>query len=124
MKGITNASGGIATGSIGTEQIANGSVNTAKIAAESRTQYFDVSVGTAWSGATAPYTQQINVPGLLESDRAVVRFSAPTSFDALEAQQEAFSMLYTAESSNGAITLYAKEKPTAAFAVVLEVARI
>ena len=123
-KGITNASGGIATGGIGAEQIANGSISTIKVAVESRTQYFDVAVGTEWTGDAAPYTQTIAVEGLLESDRAVVRFSAPTSFESLEAQQEAFAMLYTAESADGSITLYAKEKPETAFAVVLEVARI
>lgn len=123
-KGITNASGGIPTGGIGTEQLANGSVNTAKIAAESRTQYFDVSVGTEWTGDAAPYTQTIAVPGLRESDRAVVRFSAPANFESLEAHQAAFALLYTAESADGSITLYAKEKPETAFAVVLEVARI
>ena len=123
-KGITNASGGIPTGGIGTAQLANGSVNTVKIAAESRTQYFDVAVGTEWAGDAAPYTQTIAVDGLLESDKAVVRFSAPTSFDALEAQQTAFALLYTAESADGSITLYAKDKPETAFNVVLEVARI
>lgn len=123
-KGITNASGGIASGGIGTAQLANGSVNTVKIAAQSRTQYFDVAVGTEWAGDAAPYTQTIAVDGLLESDKAVVRFSAPTSFDALEAQQTAFALLYTAESADGSITLYAKDKPETAFNVVLEVARI
>lgn len=76
-----------------------------------------------WTGA-APYTQTIAVEGLLESDRAVVRFSAPDSFDELEAQQEAFSALYRADSADGVITLRAKELPETAFNAVLEVARI
>lgn len=123
-KGITNASGGIAAGSINTDMLADGTVTAAKVKSEARTQYFDVAVGTDWVGEAAPYTQTIAVEGLLESDRAVVRFSAPDAFENLEAQQEAFAMLYTAESSDGAITLYAKEKPETAFSVVLEVARI
>lgn len=123
-KGITNASGGIPTGGIGPEQIADGSISTAKVAKAARTQYFDVAVSTDWTGDAAPYAQTIAVAGLFESDRAVVRFSAPTSFDDLEAQQTAFALLYTAESANGSITLYAKDLPETAFAVVLEVARI
>lgn len=37
-KGITNASGGIATGGIGTEQIANGSVTAAKLATDAKSK--------------------------------------------------------------------------------------
>lgn len=124
-KGITNASGGIATGGIDTSKLADGSVTAAKVAAAARTQHFDVAVGTeGWTGEAAPYSQTIAVAELLETDRAVIRFSAPDSFEELDAQQEAFALLYTAESADGAITLYAKALPETAFNVVLEVARI
>lgn len=107
-----------------TGNYADGSITSAKIMAKYRTQYFDVAVGTEWSGDAAPYSQTIVVEGLLESDRATVKFSAPDNFEVLEAQQEAFALLYKAESADGSITLYAKELPGTAFSVVLEVARI
>jgi hypothetical protein len=120
-KGITNATGVI---KVGENLLLDGSITANKVKNEARTQYFDVAVGIEWTGEAAPYNQTIAVEGLLETDRAVVRFSAPNSFENLDAQQEAFAMLYTAESADGAITLYAKEKPETAFSVVLEVARI
>lgn len=212
-KGITNAGGGIATGGVNTDMLADGSVTKSKINLNARTQYFDVAVGADWIGAAdpfsqtiavegltsdldvttalssdatgddviaaynalehtvtdgmisfktnieieidipititftaadateattvsavikasdwlgsaPPYSQTIAVEGLLESDRAKVRFSVPASFAELEAQQEAFGLLYDAESADGAITLYAKDLPGTAFSVVLEVARI
>lgn len=123
-KGITNAGGGIATGGVVNSMLADEAVTADKVRSEARTQYFDVAVGAEWIGEAAPFSQTIAVEGLLESDRAKVRFSVPDSFEELEAQQEAFALLYDAESADGAITLYAKELPGTAFAVVLEVARI
>lgn len=115
----------LADGAVSNAKLADGSVTAAKVAAAARTQYFDFAVGTeGWTGEAAPYSQTIAVAELLETDRAVIRFSAPDSFEELDAQQEAFALLYTAESADGAITLYAKELPETAFNVVLEVARI
>jgi hypothetical protein len=108
-----------------TNNYSDASITVAKIKENARTQYFDITLTIdGWTGDVAPYVQAVAVEGLLETDRAVVRFSAPDNFADLEAHQAAFSLLYKAESADGAITLYAKEKPETAFSVMLEVARI
>lgn len=122
-KGITNASGGIATGGIGTEQIADGSITVNKVADTAKTKYFYVTIPD-WDGDAAPYTRSLAVDGILATDIPKVFFYAPSDFSDLEAQQEAFAMLYDVESANDAITFYAKEKPEVQFTVMIEVSRI
>jgi hypothetical protein len=123
-KGITNASGGIATGGIDTEQIADGSITVNKVAAAAKTQYFIVTIPADWDGDVAPYSRSVAVDGMLATDIPKVFFYAPADFANLEAQQEAFALLYDVESANGTVTFYAKEKPEVAVTVMIEVSRI
>ena len=106
-----------------TDNLTNGAVTAAKVRADSRTQYLELPVPAEWSG-TGPYTQTLAVEGLRETDRPKVHFRAPESFGELENQQDAFGQLYDVVSAQGAVTLYAKIRPAAAFAVTLEVTRI
>ena len=76
-----------------------------------------------WSGE-GPYTQTLTAAGVQAADRPKVHFRAPDSFAALSEQQDAFAQLYDITSSEGAVTLYAKTRPAAAFTVTLEVTRI
>ena len=99
-------------------------VTAEKVADNSRTQHHILTASTNWSGSAAPYTQTISANGMLSTDRPKVFFMAPSSFADVEAQQEAFAMLYDVESANGSITLYAKDKPAVAFTVLVEVSRI
>jgi hypothetical protein len=105
-------------------KLEDGAVNEDKVNPSSRTQYWSLEVGTAWNGTAAPYTQTITANGMLSTDRPKVFFSAPDSFANVEAQQEAFAMLYDVDSANGSITLHAKEKPEVEFTVLVEVSRI
>lgn len=68
-KGITNASGGIATGGIGTNQIANGAVTAPKLSPSAVSKVFPIVVGTEWTGDTEPYSQTIGVEGLPDTNR-------------------------------------------------------
>ncbi|MBO5496350.1 MAG: hypothetical protein J5967_03020, partial [Oscillospiraceae bacterium] len=106
-----------------TDNLTNGAVTAAKVRADSRTQYLELPVPAEWSG-TGPYTQTLAVEGLRETDRPKVHFRAPESFGELENQQDAFGQLYDVVTAQGAVTLYAKIRPAAAFAVTLEVTRI
>lgn len=104
--------------------LADGAITAVKLADSARSQYFTLNVPTTWSGDTAPYSQSIEVPGMLAADVPKVFFSAPEDFAALDAQQDAFALLYSAESADGSLTLYAKKKPTESFSILVEVSRI
>ena len=122
--GISNATGGIATQSIGTNMLLDGAVTADKVSAAARTQYISIAVGTDWTGEFAPYKQNVSAPGLKSTDRAVVRFSPPEDFSQLEAQEDAFNQLYDADSLDDYIVLIAKNIPESGFNAILEVPRI
>ena len=107
-----------------TGNLADKAVTAAKVADNARTQHHILNVGTNWSGNAAPYTQTITANGMLSTDRPKVFFMAPDSFADVEAQQDAFALLYSADSGNGQLTLYAKEKPEIGFTILCEVSRI
>jgi hypothetical protein len=107
-----------------TGNLADGAVTEEKVADKARTQHHILTVTTEWDGTVAPYTQTLTANGMLSTDRPKAFFMAPSSFTDVEAQQEAFAMLYDVESANGSITLYAKDKPAVAFTVLVEVSRI
>lgn len=107
-----------------TGNLENKAVTAAKVADNARTQHHILNVGTNWSGNAAPYTQTITANGMLSTDRPKVFFMAPDSFADVEAQQDAFALLYSADSGNGQLTLYAKEKPEIGFTILCEVSRI
>ena len=100
------------------------SVTAEMIAPQARTQYFTVSLGTSWSGTAAPYTQTVNVSGMLASDRPKAFFTAPASAGSAEDWMEAFSLLYKVIAADGSVTFSAYEKPGTAINVTLEVSRI
>lgn len=105
-------------------KVENKTLTEDKIADASRTQHHILVVGTNWTGDAAPYTQSVAANGMLATDRPKVFFMAPNDFASVDAQQEAFGMLYSVESAAGSITLYAKDKPTVEFSILCEVSRI
>lgn len=111
-------------GAVVSSKLAAKVVSSEKIADELKTLSVVKVVSPDWSGSVAPYTKSVAVSGMLSTDRPKVFFSAPDSFANVEAQQEAFAMLYDVDSANGSITLHAKEKPGVEFSVLVEVSRI
>ena len=63
------------------------------------------TIGTSWTGGSAPYTQTINIDGVTEND--VVEISLPKTVS--EAQVEAYNalMLQDGGQTDGSITLRA-----------------
>ena len=114
----------LADQSVSNVKVEDKTLTEGKIADASRTQHWTLTVGTNWTGTAAPYTQTITADGMLSTDIPKVFFYAPSDFADLEAQQEAFALLYDVESANGTVTFYAKQKPEAAVTVMIEVSRI
>lgn len=108
-----------------TDNYADGSITSAKVMDKYRTQYFPLELmAENWQGENAPYSQTVAVEGVLESDRPKLYFIAPEDFEQLEEQQEAFSLIYSIESGEGTLSVYAKELPSLTFSAMAEVTRI
>lgn len=123
-KGITNASGGIPTGGIGTAQLADSSVTGEKIAGGAVSQIYTATVAAAaWSGDTAPYTAEAAVDGILSSDTPDIDLVASDIFTDAEAQIEAWGYIYKAVTKAGAITFYATERPTVELPIQIRAVR-
>ena len=114
----------LGNGDVSNAKLADKALTSDKVADAARTQYFPVYVLTNWNGDAAPYTHTATVNGILATDRPKVFFVPPDNFADLEADQEAFALLYDVESADGSITLYAKEKPAVEFSILVEVSRI
>lgn len=82
---------------------------------------FTVSIGTSWSGASAPYTQGITVRGILATDDPIVDLIASTSN--YEKEMEEYAKIFKITTSANKITVYATEKTTASIQIKLKVVR-
>ena len=115
----------IAAGAVGTAKIKNAAVTADKVADAARTQRISISVGTEWTGESAPYTQTVAAAGLLADDVPRMYYSPPADVDDVDDTREAYTCCYRLEVTGaGEIKLYAKEKPEKGFAATLEVNRI
>ena len=107
--GITNAVG---LGSVNTSKIVDGAVTAAKIASGAVSATDDVTVGTGWSGSEAPYSINVNVPGLLATDKPQVGLLASGTYSDAVNQVNAFKYIYRVTAAANTLTLYASNKPT------------
>lgn len=82
---------------------------------------FTVSIGTSWSGTSAPYTQDITVSGILATDEPIV--DVITSTDNYEKEMEEYAKIFKITTSANKITVYATEKTTASISCKLKVVR-
>lgn len=81
------------------------------------------TVTTAWTGSTAPYTQEIAVPGLLATDNPIVDPIYSADLSTAEAEMEAYASIYRIETYDGKIKVYASAKTTTALTIMLKEAR-
>jgi len=122
MKGITNASGGIPAGGIGTRQLADNAVTSAKIEANAVTRNYTTTLladgWTAVSTDNGDYWYQdssdITVYGKMIMDLDLSGYVSTTA-DVAYAQQieEQYCNIYLAIFTKaGALRIFAKEQPT------------
>lgn len=122
---ITVKAGNIDEGAVETAKIKAKAVTADKVADAARTQRISISVGTEWTGESAPYTQTVAAAGLLADDVPRMYYSPPADVDDVDDTREAYTCCYRLEVTGaGEIKLYAKEKPEKSFTATLEVSRI
>lgn len=83
----------------------------------------NATLGTSWSGS-APYTQAIAVPGILETDRPHIIPVYSSDLSTALAQREAWGMVCDVDSGDNELTFTCfEEKPTVAIPIQIEVIR-
>ena len=123
-RGITNATGGITAGSIGTANLANGSVTAAKISDGAVSQTFTtVITADGWTGEAAPYTNAVTVTGLLTTDTPIVDMIPSDTFETAEEETEAYANIYRMVTADNQLTAYATEKPNVDISIQIKAVR-
>lgn len=123
-RGITNAMGGITAGSIGTANLANGSVTAAKISDGAVSQTFTAIItADGWTGEAAPYTNAVTVTGLLTTDAPLVDMIPSETYETAEAETEAYANIYKMVAADNQLTAYATEKPTVDISIQIKAVR-
>lgn len=81
-------------------------------------------LGTAWTGESAPYTQEVTVAGILETDTPHITPIYSDVFETKLAEKEAWNMVSEAEAGADIITFTCfEDKPTVAITLQIEVNR-
>lgn len=123
-RGITNATGGITAGSIGTANLANGSVTAAKISDGAVSQTFTAIItADGWTGEAAPYTNAVTATGLLATDAPLVDMIPSETYETAEAETEAYANIYRMVTADNQLTAYAAEKPNVDISIQIKAVR-
>ena len=104
--------------------VSDGSVTGVKIADGAVSQEFTAIIPAAgWTGDSAPYTNIVTVPGLLEDDDPSVDIIPSDTFETAEAEIEAYAAIYRMATAVNTLTVYATEKPTVDINIQLRAVR-
>ncbi len=113
--GARHLPGGADPISVGTGSLENGAVTAEKLASGAVSVTYTAELDpAAWQGAAAPFSQTVNLAGLTGSDTPLVDVSLSGTFSTDRKRLEDYALLYRAQASNGALTVYALGRPTAA----------
>lgn len=84
---------------------------------------FTATIGTTWTGDSAPYTQTVSVDGILSTDIPIVDITPSDDFSIVEAELEAFGYIYRIIASDGSIIVYSMEPTETEITIRMEVFR-
>ena len=82
----------------------------------------ELTVGQSWSQNTENgyYSQTVSVSGMTADARPCVAFKAPLAAAQRDQAADAFRQLFAVESREGAMVLYAGQRPETMFDVIVE----
>lgn len=98
---------------------------TMSLIKEEKVKHFTVTIPSDnyWSGQATPYTREININGILETDTPIVDVVLSDIYNTAELEMESWEYIYNIKTEDNKIIVYAKEVPTVALTIHLEVHR-
>lgn len=100
----------LGTNAVVTPKIKDGNVTFEKLADNAVSQIFTAAIGTEWTGEAAPYTQEIDVTGILAADKPIIGVVYSDVYETAEAQKDAWNLIYRIKTEAGKIVVYASDK--------------
>lgn len=99
-------------GAVVTDKLANSAVTEDKIAPDAVSAVYYAEIGTTWADTTgaAPYTQDVEVTGLPDSDRIVADVVLNGDWAEAEEELNEYAKIWKMIPGNGTLTVYANEK--------------
>jgi hypothetical protein len=111
--GARHLPGGADPISVGTGSLEDGAVTAEKLASGAVSVTYSAELDpAAWQGSTAPFTQTVSLAGITGSDTPLVDVSLSGTFGTDRKRLEDYALLYRAQASPGALTVYALGRPT------------
>ena len=96
----------------------------ATVAAKATVKYFTGRLlADGWTGASAPFSQEITVNGILDTDKPKVDVVVSDTYATAETEIEAWGYVYRVVTSQNGVTVYATEKPEVSLNIQIEVIR-
>jgi len=100
----------LGTNAVVTPKIKDGNVTFEKLADNAVSQIFTAAIGTEWTGEAAPYTQEIDITGILAADKPIIGVVYSDVYETADAQKDAWNLIYRIKTEAGKIVVYASDK--------------
>lgn len=97
---------------VSTGDIADSAITELKINDGAVSGYYTATIGTAWSGTTAPYTQTISVIGVRSTDTPIVDLVLNNNYTTASNEIDAWGSVYRIVTGANTLTVYATDKIT------------
>jgi hypothetical protein len=78
---------------------------------------------TGWSGSAAPYSIDVTITGMLESDNPIVDMVPSATYETAQSQADAWGEIYKITAGTNKITLYSNSVPKTEVPIQLKVVR-
>lgn len=96
----------------------------ATVATKATVKYFTGTLlADGWTGTSAPFSQEITVNGILETDKPKVDVVVSGVYATAETEVEAWGYVYRIVTSQNGVTAFATEKPEVSLSIQMEVIR-